>query len=199
MARVLHYTPAMSEIFDVPVTTLTGEPATLESYSGKVLLIVNVASECGFTPQYAALEATYRHYKDRGFEILGFPSNDFGGQEPGTSAQIAAFCTSKFFITFPMFEKISIVGAEPHSLYSSLIAAQPTPTDNGPAFRKGIEEFATKNNLPKPNPAPGVLWNLEKFLVDRDGKVIARFGTDVPPDDPRVITAIEKALAAKAA
>ncbi len=181
---------------NVPVTTLAGEPATLEQYAGKVLLIVNVASECGFTPQYAALEATYRHYKERGFEILGFPSNDFGKQEPGTSDQIAAFCTSKFFITFPMFEKITVIGDEQHPLYTGLVEAQPEPVSNGPGFRKGIEEFAAAHGLPAPNPAPGVLWNFEKFLVGRDGEVIARYESDVAPDDARVITAIEEALAA---
>jgi glutathione peroxidase len=187
----------MDSLLSTSVTNLDGEAGTLEPYRGKVLMIVNVASECGFTPQYAALEATYRHYKDQGFAILGFPSNDFGGQEPGNSKQIGEFCATKFFITFPMFEKITILGPEQHPLYSKLIAAQPKVTDDGPGFRRGQEEFARQHSLPAPNAAPGVLWNFEKFLVGRDGHVIARFGTEVKPDDPRVIQAIEKALAAK--
>jgi glutathione peroxidase len=184
----------MSELLNVPLTTLSGESTTLAKYKGKVLLIVNVASECGYTPQYAALEATYRHYKDQGFEVLGFPSNDFGAQEPGTAKQIGDFCTSKFFVTFPMFDKVSIVGPEQNPLYKELTAAQPTPVSNGPGFRQGIKEFAAKNSLPAPNPLPGVLWNFEKFLVGKDGKVIARFESDIKPDDQVVIKAIEKAL-----
>jgi glutathione peroxidase len=184
----------MSSLASISLKKLTGEPATLADYAGKVLLIVNVASECGFTPQYAALEATYRHYKDRGLEVLGFPSNDFGKQEPGTATQIGEFCSSKFFVTFPMFDKVGIVGADQHPLYKELTAAAPTPISNGPAFRQGITDFAASHSLPAPNPLPGVLWNFEKFLVGRDGKVIARFESDIKPDDPQVVKAIEKAL-----
>lgn len=184
----------MPDLMNIPLTTLGGESTTLAQYKGKVLLIVNVASECGYTPQYAALEATYRHYKDQGFEVLGFPSNDFGAQEPGTAKQISEFCTSKFFVTFPMFDKISIVGEAQSPLYRELIAAQPTPVSNGPGFRQGIAEFAASHSLPALNPLPGVLWNFEKFLVGRDGKVIARFESDIKPDDHVVVKAIEKAL-----
>jgi glutathione peroxidase len=179
----------------IPLTTIAGAPATLADYSGKVLLIVNVASKCGLTPQYTALEALYQHYKDSGFSILGFPSNDFGSQEPGTNEEIATFCSIDYPVTFPLFAKTPVTGPDKHPLYAALIAAQPTHIVHGP-WREGIANFAAANNLPGPNPLPELLWNFEKFLVGKDGTVLARFAPDTPPDDPKLVAAIESALAA---
>jgi glutathione peroxidase len=179
----------------IPLTTIAGAPATLADYSGKVLLIVNVASKCGLTPQYTALEALYQHYKDSGFSILGFPSNDFGSQEPGTNQEIATFCSIDYPVTFPLFAKTPVTGPNKHPLYAALIAAQPEHIVHGP-WREGIAKFAAANNLPGPNPLPELLWNFEKFLVGKDGAVLARFAPDTPPDDPKLVAAIESALAA---
>jgi len=183
----------MSSLTTIPLTTLSGEATSLASFPNQVLLIVNVASKCGLTPQYTALEALYQKYKGRGFSILGFPSNDFGAQEPGTNAEIATFCSVDYPVSFPLFAKTAVTGAEKHPLYAALIAAQPTHIVHGP-WREGIAKFASANNLPGPNPLPELLWNFEKFLIGRDGSVLARFAPDTPPDDPRLVEAIEKAL-----
>ena len=177
-------------IEDVPVRTLAGDESSLAQFKGKVLLIVNVASKCGLTPQYEGLEKLYKQYRDRGFVIAGFPSNNFAEQEPGTSEEIQAFCTTNFGVDFPMFEKITVVGEGKHPLYARLIAAQPKATQTS------AEPFA--DNLRKygisPNPEPEVLWNFEKFLVNRAGKPIARFAPDVEPEDPRMVERIEAEL-----
>jgi glutathione peroxidase len=157
---------------DIPLKDIDGKDATLQAHAGKVLLIVNVASECGHTPQYAGLEALWRKYRDRGLVVLGFPCNDFGEQEPGSNAEIRKFCTSRYEVTFPMFEKIHLKGAEQHPLYRAL---------TGPAA-----------------PFPGdVQWNFGKFLVDRTGKVIARYDSDTEPESSTLVDAIEKALNSK--
>jgi glutathione peroxidase len=148
---------------------LDGKPVDLASFQGKVVLVVNVASRCGATPQYAGLQKLYDTYKDRGLVIIGFPANDFGAQEPGTDSQIAEFCTSKYGVTFPMFSKITVKGSGAPPLYKTLTAAA--------------------------NPPGDIAWNFEKFLIGRDGGVIGRFKTRVPPDDPAMIAAIEAALA----
>ena len=147
------------------LNSIDGKPAPLSAYRGKVVLIVNVASRCGFTPQYAGLEALYEKYKDRGFVILGFPANNFGGQEPGTNEEIKTFCSSKYNVTFPMYSKISVKGDDKAPLYQFLTAT-------------GGE----------------IQWNFTKFLVDKDGKVVARFEPKVTPESPEVAEAIEKAL-----
>ena len=163
---------AESKLQQIPLKDISGKAASLKDYSGKVLLVVNVASQCGLTPQYKALEATHRKYKDRGFTVLGFPCNDFGAQEPGTNQEIKEFCTSKYDVTFPMFDKLHVKGPERHPLY---------------------EELSGKNS-----PFPGdVKWNFGKFLVGRDGKILKRFEPKVAPDSPEVTEAIEAALAAK--
>ena len=185
----------MSTLTNIPLTTITGAPATLADYSGKVLLVVNVASKCGLTPQYTALEALYQQYKDRGLVVLGFPANDFAGQEPGSDSEIAKFCSIDYPVTFPLFEKTPVTGPHKHPLYAALIEAQPTHIVHG-TWREGIAKFAAANGLPGPNPLPELLWNFEKFLVGRDGTVFARFAPDTPPDDPKLIAAIESALAA---
>ncbi|HWE40003.1 MAG TPA: glutathione peroxidase [Isosphaeraceae bacterium] len=151
---------------------IDGTEVALSKYKGDVLLVVNVASKCGLTPQYEALEATYRKYKDKGFEVLAFPANEFGKQEPGTDAEIKQFCTSKYDVTFPVFSKIVVKGEGIHPLYKFLTSEQTDP------------KFAGE-----------IPWNFAKFLVDRKGRVIARFDPKVKPDDPKVVAAIEAALA----
>ena len=181
-------------IYDIPVHTLDGEASSLAPYAGKTVLVVNVASKCGLTPQYTALEALYQAYKDRGLVVLGFPANDFAGQEPGTDAEIATFCSTEYPVTFPLFSKIAVTGPGKHPLYAALIAAKPEHVVYGP-WREGLTDYAAKNGFPPPNPLPELLWNFEKFLIGRDGKVLARFAPDTPPDDPRITEAIEAALA----
>ncbi len=173
----------------IPLTTLDGQSASLADHAGKVLLVVNVASKCGLTPQYEGLEKLYREQHDAGLEILGFPANDFMGQEPGSEDEIRQFCTLTYDVTFPMFAKIAVTGEGTHPLYRTLIDAQPAATGEGP-----LREKLAGLGLP-PNPAPGILWNFEKFLVGRDGQVLARFSPDVTPDDPRLREAVERALA----
>ncbi len=181
-----------NSIYDIPVRTLSGQPSSLNQFAGKVLLIVNVASKCGLTPQYEGLERLYKQYRGRGFVIAGFPSNDFAGQEPGTSDEILSFCTLNYGVDFPLFEKIPVVGPDKSPLYAALIAAEPS------AIATGEEPFA--DNLRKygihPNDPPEILWNFEKFLVDRAGKVVCRFSPDTDPFNPRLTEAIEAELAA---
>jgi glutathione peroxidase len=177
-------------IQDIPLTTIDGAATTLEAYKGNVLLIVNVASQCGLTPQYEALERVYEQHRDKGFAVLGFPANNFGAQEPGTDAEIAEFCTTKFSVAFPMFSKISVVGEDQHPLYKELTHAVPRAEGEPDSFRERLRGFGMT-----PNEDPDVLWNFEKFLVGRDGKVVTRFAPTVAPDDPLVLGAIEAALA----
>ena len=163
---------AAESIYDIPLKDIDGNNTSLKPYQGKVLLIVNVASKCGFTPQYTALEALYQKYKDQGLVVLGFPCNQFAQQEPGTDAEIKQFCTSKYDVTFPMFDKIEVNGANRHPLYVLLAG--------------------------KDSPFPGDIgWNFTKFLIGRDGKILNRFDSPVKPDSAEVTQAIEAALAAK--
>jgi glutathione peroxidase len=168
MTTLLH----ASSIYEIAVKDIDGKDTTLNAYNGKVILIVNVASQCGFTPQYKNLEAVYEKYKDQGFVILGFPCNQFGSQEPGTDEEIKQFCTSKYFITFPLFDKIEVNGANRHPLYELLAG--------------------------KDSPFPGdITWNFNKFLIGKDGKILKRFDSKIKPDAPEATAAIEAALAAK--
>lgn len=158
-----------STLADIPFNKPDGSSSTLKDYQGKVVLIVNVASKCGLTKQYAALQGLYDKYQSQGFEIIAFPCNDFGGQEPGTNEEIQAFCTEKFNVTFPLMDKIHVKGENQHPLYQEL---------TGPEAK-----------------FPGLVkWNFGKFLVSKDGEVIARFEPRTTPDDPSVIKAIEEAL-----
>src|SRR5277367_4691843 len=161
---------AASGIYTFTLNSIDGKPAPLADYKGKVVLVVNVASQCGYTPQYSALEAVYEKYKDQGFVILGFPANNFGAQEPGTNEEIKTFCTRKYSVTFPMYAKISVKGDDQAPLYSYLTKETGT----------GI--------------AGEIKWNFTKFLVDRDGKVVQRFESAVTPDSKEVTAAIEKQL-----
>jgi glutathione peroxidase len=183
-------------IYDIPVETISGEVTSLAAYRGKVLLVVNVASKCGLTPQYDALEKLYDRFKDQGLVVLGFPANDFGAQEPGSNEEIATFCKASFGVNFPMFSKIAVTGPGTHPLYTALIAAGPKaigPTRE--SFRERLNGFLGKNGFGATNPEPGILWNFEKFLIGRDGNVVARFSPEVVPDDPAIVAAIEDALA----
>jgi glutathione peroxidase len=182
----------MTAIQDIPLKTINGQDATLGDHAGSVLLVVNVASKCGLTPQYEGLETLHRVYRDRGLVVLGFPANNFLQQEPGTDEEIAAFCTTTYDVTFPMFAKISVAGEDRHPLYAALTAAQPRADGpNGNAMR---ERLAGKN-IPI-HPEPEILWNFEKFVVGRNGETVARFAPDTPLDDPALLRAIERELEA---
>jgi len=182
----------MSTVYDIPVETIDGAPASLGAYAGKVLLVVNVASKCGLTPQYAGLESLYTAQRDRGLVVLGFPANNFGAQEPGTNPEIATFCSMTYGVDFPIFSKISVKGTDQHPLYRSLIAAQPAATEKpGSDFKAKLAGYGIVPESPT-----DVLWNFEKFLIGKDGAVIARFAPTTAPDDPALVGAIETALAA---
>ena len=159
-------------IYDIKLKDIDKKPTTLKAHKGKALLIVNVASECGLTSQYEGLEALHRKYQGKGFAVLGFPCNQFGGQEPGTNEQIKKFCSSNYSVTFPMFDKIEVKGKNQHPLYRKLAGAK--------------SKFSGD-----------VGWNFAKFLVGKDGKVIARFDPNEEPGSQKLVAAIEKALAAK--
>jgi glutathione peroxidase len=183
-----------SAIYDIPVQTIQGEGTSLAPYRGKVLLVVNVASKCGLTPQYNALQQLYARFKDSGLMVLGFPANDFAGQEPGSNDEIATFCKTSYSVDFPLFSKIAVTGAETHPLYRSLIAEFPGTTGTTREdFRTRLAGFLSKSGA-TPNQDPEILWNFEKFLVGRDGRVVARFSPEITPEDPMLIEAVEKAL-----
>jgi glutathione peroxidase len=160
-----------SNVMDFTLNSIDGQPAPLSQYKGKVVMIVNVASKCGYTPQYAGLEALYEKYQAKGFVMLGFPANNFGAQEPGTNEEIKSFCSRTYNVTFPMYAKISVKGEDKHPLYQFLTDKQANPATGGE-----------------------IKWNFTKFLVGKDGKVIARFESAVTPESPEVAAAIEKAL-----
>jgi glutathione peroxidase len=178
----------MTDLQTIPLKTIDGQDSSLGVYAGKVLLVVNTASKCGLTPQYEGLESLYTKYKDDGFAVLGFPANNFAGQEPGSDEEIASFCTTSFSVDFPMFSKISVAGEDKHPLYAALIAAEPE-AEGTHTFRDRLEGYGMT-----PNPEPEVLWNFEKFLIGRDGDVVARFSPDMAPDDDRIVSAIEREL-----
>jgi len=180
----------MTTLRDIALTTITGEQSSLGAVGADVTLVVNVASKCGLTPQYEALEALHQRFADRGFSVCGFPANDFAGQEPGTDAEIAEFCSLTYNVTFPMFSKVVATGDDRHPLYTELIGQCPVADGDPESFRENLRGYGMT-----PTDAPEVLWNFEKFLVGRDGNVIARFAPQVAPDDPMVVTAIEAALA----
>ncbi|MEI7837900.1 MAG: glutathione peroxidase [Planctomycetota bacterium] len=164
-------TNTVNSIYEFNVSRIDGTATNLTEYKGKVLLIVNVASRCGFTGQYAGLQKLYSTYRDRGLVVVGFPANDFLGQEPGSNKEIAEFCSMKYHVTFPMFEKIVVTGGEMHPLYKYLTGKTTNP------------EFSGR-----------ITWNFNKFLVGRDGRILARFGSRTEPEHKDVIAAVEKAL-----
>ena len=175
---------------DIPLKTIDGRDASLGDYAGKVALVVNVASKCGLTPQYDGLEKLYETYRDQGLVVLGFPANDFAGQEPGANDEIADFCRTNFSVQFPMFEKITVTGADKHPLYQALTLEAPPVTGDSAGFRERLKGFGMT-----PNPEPEVLWNFEKFLIDKSGVVAARFAPTTAPDDAALVGAIQAALA----
>jgi glutathione peroxidase len=180
----------MSEsVYDIPVTRIDGAPTNLGAYRGKVLLVVNVASKCGLTPQYSGLQSLYSTTHAKGLEILGFPANNFGAQEPGTETEIMDFCSTNYGVEFPMFQKISVVGEDRHPLYNLLVGAQPKAL-GADSMRERLTQYGIKTKSDT-----DVLWNFEKFVIDRNGKVIARFSPDITADDPRLTHVLEKALA----
>ena|SRR5271165_774629 len=160
-----------ASVYDYTLSSIDGKPTPLASFKGKVVLLVNVASRCGYTPQYTGLEALYEKYKDQGFVIVGFPANNFGAQEPGTNEEIKTFCKSKYSVTFPMMAKVSVKGDDATPLYQFLTSKAANPATDGE-----------------------IKWNFTKFLVDRDGNVIARFEPKVTAEDPALVGAVEKAL-----
>ena len=164
----------MTNVYDFTMQDIDGKSVSLSAFKGKVLLIVNVASKCGFTGQYAGLEKLYKAKKDRGLVILGFPANNFMGQEPGTEAEIKSFCTLTYGVTFPMFAKISVKGKDIHPLYAYLTSEETNPGSGG-----------------------AISWNFNKFLIGRDGAIAGRFGTRTAPDDAELVAAVEKALSAR--
>ena len=179
----------MSDLNTITFKKADGTTATLADYQGKVILIVNVASKCGLTPQYEGLEQLYQTKKAEGLEILGFPSNNFLAQEPGTDEEIQQFCSLTYDVHFPVLSKISIVGEDKHPLYQALTAAQPNRIGEGPWWKDLVDYGLT------PNPVPEVLWNFEKFLIGKNGDVVARFAPDIKADDARILEAIEQELA----
>lgn len=174
---------------DLTLNRIDGSTTTLGAFRGKVLLIVNVASKCGLTPQYEGLERLYESKRPLGFEILGFPCNDFAGQEPGSEAEIASFCSTNYQVQFPLFSKIAVKGARQHPLYRSLTTARPDAVGEG-SMRERLEAHGIDTGG-----RGDVLWNFEKFLVDRTLRVIGRFAPDVAPDDPRLVSEIDRELA----
>ncbi|QSQ15734.1 glutathione peroxidase [Myxococcus landrumensis] len=179
----------MSNLYDIPLKAIDGAPATLGKFKGKVLLVVNVASKCGLTPQYAGLEKLFEQKHAQGLEVLGFPANNFLGQEPGTEAEIQQFCDLNYAVKFPLFSKISVVGENKHPLYVALTSAIPDATGEGP-MRQRLKGFGIEAN-----PVPEVQWNFEKFLIGRNGRVAARFAPDITAEDPRLVQAIDAELA----
>lgn len=181
-----------TSIYDIPLRRIDGQDVTLGAWRGKVLLLVNVASACGLTPQYEGLEKLYEDKQAEGLVVAGFPANEFGAQEPGSNDEIAEFCTSRFGIKFPMFEKIVVKGAGLHPLYQHLIAAQPQAQEKpGSDFRAKLAGYGIVQERPE-----DVLWNFEKFLISKDGRVVGRFAPDTTTDDALLKDAIERELRA---
>ena len=179
----------MASVYQIPVKTIQGNEVDLSQYQGKVLLVVNVASKCGLTPQYEGLEKLYEAQKENGLEVLGFPANNFLAQEPGTDAEIQEFCSLTYDVKFPLFSKISVAGDDKHPLYQTLTQAIPERIGEGPWWKDLVDYGLT------PNPKPEVLWNFEKFLVNKKGEVVARFAPDITADDARLVDAINAELA----
>jgi glutathione peroxidase len=169
-------------IYEIPVKTIDGTETNLSEYKGKTLLIVNVAGKCGLTPQYEGLQALYAANKDKDFVVLGFPANNFLGQEPGTDDEIKEFCSTTYSVTFPMFSKISAKGDDQHPLYKYLTeTAETADISNGDAFEEKLKGFGQTRDK-----ANDILWNFEKFLIGKNGEIISRIAPDVKPDDERV-------------
>ena len=180
----------MTDLSTIPLSRIDGSHDSLAEHLGKVLLVVNVASKCGLTPQYEGLEQLYQRYKDEGLEVLGFPANDFGGQEPGSNDEIADFCSVNYNVSFPMFTKGDVTGPAKQPLYAALTEGMPTKDGNAEEWREKLRGYGMT-----PTEDPEVLWNFEKFLIGRDGQIAARFSPATTPDDMALVGAIEVELA----
>lgn len=180
----------MADLDTIELTRIDGKPDTLAQHKGKVLLVVNVASKCGLTPQYEGLEKLYETYKDKGFEVLGFPANDFGAQEPGTHEEIEEFCKLNYGVSFPLFSKAPVTGPDKQPLYAALIEAVPTKQGDVEGMKERFKGYGMT-----PNDDPEVLWNFEKFLIGKQGEVVGRFAPALTPEDPALVSAIEAELA----
>lgn len=180
----------MADLTAIPLTRIDGASDSLAQHKGNVLLVVNVASKCGLTPQYEGLEALYKAKKDQGFEVLGFPANDFGAQEPGTHEEIQEFCKVNYGVSFPLFAKADVTGPGKQPLYQALTEAAPAKQGPAEEFRERLKGYGMT-----PTEDPEVLWNFEKFLIGKDGKVAARFAPGTEPNDPALTAAIEAELA----
>ena len=178
------------EIYEIPVQKIDGTETNLGEYKDKVLLVVNVASKCGLTPQYEGLQSLYENYRNRGLEVLGFPANNFMGQEPGSEDEIKDFCSSNYNVEFPLFSKISVAGDDRHPLYQRLTEIKPETDVNDGEFEEKLKGYGHNREAPS-----DVLWNFEKFLIGKNGEVAARFAPDVTPDDQRLIERVEAELA----
>ena len=178
-----------NKIYEIPVKTIDGQETNLGEYKDKVLLIVNVASKCGLTPQYEGLEKLYENYRERGFEVLGFPANNFLGQEPGTEEEIKEFCSTNYSVQFPLFSKISVKGDDQHQLYHYLTETKPDTDVNDGGLEENLKGYGSVRSQPSE-----VLWNFEKFLVGKNGAIAARFAPDVTPSDERLVARVEEEL-----
>lgn len=178
-----------NKIYEIPVKTIDGQETNLSEYKDKVLLVVNVASKCGLTPQYEGLQKLYSEYQAKGFEVLGFPANNFMGQEPGTEEEIKEFCAANYDVQFPLFSKISVKGGDQHELYQYLTETKPETDVNDGGFEEKLAGFGSKRSVPNE-----VLWNFEKFLVGKNGEIVARFAPDVTAEDKRLVSKIEEEL-----
>ena len=178
-----------TDIYNIPLKTIEGADTDLGAFRGKVLLIVNVASKCGLTPQYEGLQRLYSEQKDKGFEVLAFPANNYLGQEPGSEDEIKDFCSTNYSVSFPMFAKLSTKGDDQHPLYKYLTDTKPETDVNDGGLEERLKGYQQFRSTPSE-----VLWNFEKFLVDRSGNIVARFAPDVAPDDARLLAKIEEVL-----
>ncbi len=178
-----------NEIYEIPLKTIDGTETNLGEYKDKVLLVVNVASKCGLTPQYAGLQKLYTDYQAKGLEVLGFPANNFMGQEPGTEDEIKDFCDANYSVKFPMFSKVSVKGDDQHQLYHYLTETKPETDVNDGVMEEKLKGYGSVRSQPNE-----VLWNFEKFLIGKNGEVAARFAPDVTAEDARLVTKVEEEL-----
>lgn len=179
----------MHDLGEIPLTRIDGSSDRISNHSGNVLLVVNVASKCGLTPQYEGLERLFSTYNGRGFEVLGFPANDFGAQEPGSEEEISAFCSLNYGVSFPLYAKANVAGPDKQPIFAALTRAMPEKLGSTDEFRERLRSHGMT-----PTEDPEVLWNFEKFLIGRDGLVVARFAPSIEPEDTLLIETLEKEL-----
>ena len=179
----------VNELYEIPLKKIDGAETNLGDYKDKVLLIVNVASKCGLTPQYEGLQKLYTNYKEKDFEVLGFPANNFMGQEPGTEEEIKDFCSTNYKVEFPLYSKISVKGDDQHKLYHYLTETKPETDVNDGGLEENLKGYGHTRSAPDE-----VLWNFEKFLVGKNGEVVARFAPDVTAEDERLVAKVEEEL-----